>query len=184
MQRYTLSHMLSREFSHEGVQTLISSFDEFSYQMNNYMKRRVDAPLTVVQLLTVEDVNNFREITRKIAISYPIWLVIFEDTVDPSICEYCNKSIDPIFALKFNTQMVVACCNDSELKEWWRVRENKTEMADFGAWTIDDGFELYATESLYARRQDLNGTGLRLVFVKVSIVRIYIIEFTKIITPL
>lgn len=167
LQEYTLVHVLSRDFSRKGVLTLIINFEELD-ERTTFYRSQIVRPLIVVLLKMVSDIAEFNENTREMNISYPIWLVIFTDEFGAPLCKYCNHPMGNIFDLRFDTEMLVVCCQNSVLKEWWCARENNTEMADFATWVENEGFVVLTKEGLYSRRHEVNGTELRIALVTVS----------------
>ena len=121
----------------------------------------------MVFLKAVSDIDEFNRNTKTLKKLYPIWLVIFANEFREPICKYCEEPNGNIFHIKFNTQMLVACCQQNSLKEWWS-NGNRTLMANFGIWSRDLGFKTLNNKGLYDKRNTINGTGLRVAIVSVS----------------
>ena len=161
-----MEHLISREFSNKGVFTLVISYEEFEERVAWY-RRRIKRPLIVVFLTAVSNIDEFNKNTKTLNKSYPIWLMIFSGNFREPICRYCEEPNGNIFHIKFNTEMLVACCEQNLLKEWWS-NNNRTLMANFGNWSRDVGFKALNKESLYVKRNTINGTALRIALVSVS----------------
>ena len=161
-----MEHLISRDLSKKGVLTLVIYFEEIEERVACY-RRRINRPLIVVFLTEVGNIDEFNKNTKTLNKSYPIWLVIFVGESREPICRYCEEPKGNIFHINFNTEMLVACCQQNFLKEWWS-NGNRTLMANFGNWSRDVGFKALNNESLYVRRNTINGTGLRIAIVSVS----------------
>lgn len=81
---------LTRQFSQNGISSLVINSEETLKRVKTYGKQRV-RPIVVVVLTAAEDMDRFVSVKNKYNISYPIWLVIFEDEFGASICDFCKK---------------------------------------------------------------------------------------------
>lgn len=169
-----MAHTLCRDFSKHDVLTLMINFENLA-QRTNFYRSKIVRPLIVVMLKTVSDVTQFIKYTENMNKAYPIWLVIFADEFGKSLCKYCSNTMGNIFNLRFDTEMLTVCCGNPILEEWWSVHPNRTEIADFAIWNKNDGLTVLAVKGLFARRHDVNGTGLRVGIVTVS----YLLHFHK-----
>lgn len=162
-----MSFMLTRELSRNGIFSFIINSEASLINLNRKEKRGV-RPIVVVVLTAVEDIHRFIRYKNSYNISYPLWLMIFTDQFGSAICGYCNKPTNNFLGLLFDTQMLVVCCNDSSLQEWWSDHRNQTETVSIGEWTVEDGLKSITNQSLYTRRSEVNGVGFRIGIVTVS----------------
>ncbi|XP_043280870.1 glutamate receptor ionotropic, kainate 2-like isoform X2 [Venturia canescens] len=152
---------LTRDFSRRGVQTFIIDTEESLKRTDNYNAPGV-RPLVVVVLAAAKDVAEFVGNKRKFEVLHPVWLLIFTEEFGTSICEHCNNPTKNIFGLRFDTEMLIICCENKSLQEWWSDHRNGTERNTIGEWSIGDGLTSITNQSLYARRSEVNGVGFRI----------------------
>lgn len=131
-------------------------------------QQQIVQPIFVVILPNFEAYLEFAEVTKTYPMSFPVWFTMFFYIPDNSTPDYCHEPIGNPFNLKFDTQMLVLCRNDSILREWHSVKGETVKIFNLAEWeNTDEGFILLTNLSLYDRRKDMEGHVLRVVTLKV-----------------
>ncbi|XP_063995868.1 glutamate receptor 1-like [Diachasmimorpha longicaudata] len=150
--RLTTWHETCRILSDEGIPTAFVNFASFNARLKFYTKRTV-RPLAVVLIRRMADVNIFKGIAKELDMSYPVWLIIFTKDAEESVCEFCRHPRTNSFNLRFNSEILISCCESSVLREWWSKAGNYTHARKIGEWIDEDRRIQWATDqSLYSRR--------------------------------
>jgi len=156
------SFLLSRKY----VMTVSINFKNLWRSVEYHQK--IVQPIVIVILPNVEAYLEFAKVTKTYPMSFPVWFTVFYYIPDNSTHDYCREPIGNPFNLKFNTQMLVLCRNDSILREWYSVKGETVKIFDLAEWENDDeGFVPLTNLSLHDRRKDMEGLVLNAVILKV-----------------
>lgn len=128
---------------------------------------KIVQPIAVVILPDFKAYLEFAEATKTYPMSFPVWFTLFLYTPDNGTHDHCREPIGNPFNLAFDTQMLVLCHKEAILREWYSVKGETVKIFDLAEWGGDEGFILLTNLSLYDRRNDMEGTVLRAVTVKV-----------------
>ena len=77
-----------------------------------------------------------------------------------------------LFNVNFDTEMMVKCHGDPNLREWYSIVEDITEINELASWDPTERFRLRTRKSLYERRHTLAMRQLRIVTVRVRMKRL------------
>ncbi|THK33012.1 glutamate receptor 1-like [Diachasma alloeum] len=150
--RLTTWHETCTILSDKGIPTAFVSFANFKVRLKFYTRRTV-RPLAVVLMRKIEDVHIFEGIAKKLDMSYPVWLLIFTKDADESVCEFCRHPHRNLFNLRFNSEILISCCDSNVIREWWSKARNFTHATKIGEWIGEDrGIRWATNQSLYSRR--------------------------------
>ena len=117
--------------------------------------------LFVVFLTTPTSFENFRAATESHDMSYHTWLIVF---ADEAIDADCHEPQGNPFNLVFNSRMIVRCAGYEEIRKWYSLFENRTEVLDLAKWSKKLGIS-YKNKNYYESRFDLSGKSLRIATV-------------------
>uniref|UniRef100_A0A0C9RJS9 KBP_0 protein n=1 Tax=Fopius arisanus TaxID=64838 RepID=A0A0C9RJS9_9HYME len=148
--RLTIWHDIIRMLSNQGISSALVDFSEFKGRLEFYAGRTV-RPLAVILINDMREVDVFEGIAKDLDMSYPVWLVIFTEEADDGVCTFCRNPRGNLFNLKFNSEVIISCCDSNIIGEWWSKAGNETHSRALGIWT--DGEIRWTTDqSLYSRR--------------------------------
>ncbi|XP_063982902.1 glutamate receptor ionotropic, kainate 2-like [Diachasmimorpha longicaudata] len=157
-----------RMLFNEGISVVVNNFVELKERFTSYT-HRTGRPLIITVFTTMEDVYTFQQIVKNVTISYPIWLMLFIGHISPDVCDYCREPRGNLLNLKFNSQVLVLCCESDVIVEWWSLTGDHTKRQEIGRWMNDyRRIEWIKNETLYSRRNSLEGRGLRIAITKRS----------------
>ncbi|KAI4493411.1 hypothetical protein M0804_001587 [Polistes exclamans] len=127
---------------------------------------KIRKPLFVVILIDDQSVTEFSKASRIFNMSFPAWYVIFLPGNYHQ--NYCQERSKNLFNIRFNTEMLVTCPPDSVIREWYSLRDNKTETFDLAKLKPDGAFKFLTNLTMYHRRKNMDGLELRTVIVEDS----------------
>ncbi|THK33006.1 probable glutamate receptor [Diachasma alloeum] len=163
-ERITIRHETTRKLSNEGVSTLFLDFSQFENRLNVYMKE-TDPPLIVIVLDTIGALRSFETIAKGLDMGYFVWLIFFSRDAGQDVCDVCCHPRGNLFNLKFNSKVIVLCCDSKIIREWWCVRDNRTWSQEIGH-TNNQEITWVSDELLRDRRKSMHGLVLRVAAVK------------------
>lgn len=157
--------MALKKFSNDGIPTQAISFTELTKNSEHYTSK-ILRQMFVVLLASEENIETFHAITHTHNITFQAyWLVIFMKSLNEKSRNLCEYPRPGLFKLAFNTQMIVNCEGNNNLREWYSVFENKTEIFELATWNPENGLNLKTHKDVYQRR-NLQGITLKIVKVK------------------
>jgi len=124
-------------------------------------------PVAVVIISDSDAYLEFAKATSTFPMSFPVWFVLFIFSPANNTHDHCHHPLGNPFNLAFNTQMLVLCPGDGILREWYSIKGETVKIYDVAKWSNRKGFIPLTKLSLYDRRNDLEGTVLRTVIIKV-----------------
>lgn len=165
LRQLTIGYDTCRMLSNEGIPSIVINFTKFKERLTHYVNEIV-RPLVVIALDTMKEVHTFEKIVQDFTMSYPIWLILFSGQ---DICDYCRNPTGNPLHLRFDSQVLISCCDSSVIEEWWSPTVNYTKRQTIGGWiNKDNKFKWQVNASLYSRRNSLEGRILRIAAVKVK----------------
>uniref|UniRef100_A0A0C9QLX8 GRIK2_2 protein n=1 Tax=Fopius arisanus TaxID=64838 RepID=A0A0C9QLX8_9HYME len=164
----TYWHETSRKMSNRGIATDIVNFKVLKQNLPFYTNQ-IRHILFVIIIQNMDEVNLFAEINFNSNWSESPWVILFSGNNNQDVCEFCREPHRNVFNLKFNSDIVVVCCNSTDINEWWSATGDYTQVRKLAQW-IDEkrGVEWLPKKSLYERRTSLEGRPLRIGIVKRS----------------
>lgn len=103
--------------------------------------------------------------------SYAVWLIIFRNA-EPDVCRHCLGPSRKSLNLKFNSKVLISCCDSGVIEEWWSIRKDRTESQEIGRLIGEDpgGVGIYwsSDELVHRGRYSMDGRVLRVASVKVN----------------
>ncbi|THK33007.1 glutamate receptor-like [Diachasma alloeum] len=164
----TFWHAISNEMSKRGITTAIIDSQSFRDRFTFYTAQSV-RPLVVILLGSMEDIYTFGKITMNLYMSDIAWLVLFSGDSDENACSFCHNPFGNLLNLKFNSEVAIACCDSTIIKEWWSIGNNHTRVGQLGRWIDQNrGIQWFSSEALLQRRRSLEGRAFRVCIVKGS----------------
>ncbi|THK32979.1 glutamate receptor ionotropic, kainate 2 [Diachasma alloeum] len=153
----TFWHEMSRKMSNRGRAADMVNFQELTPTLQLYRRQNV-RPLFVIFIKNMKEVHFFGRITKTLNRSNSLWVILFSGDSSGDACEFCRHPEGNLFNLKFNSKVIVACCESTIIQEWWTSTGNRTHIGELGRW-IDEsrGIEWFSDKSLYERRTSLEG---------------------------
>ncbi|XP_034939387.1 glutamate receptor ionotropic, kainate 2-like [Chelonus insularis] len=126
---------------------------------------RIDRPMVVVFLEKIEHVKLLETWCQKVDMGYPVWLFLFTGLQGTTIYNYYKNVNTNTFSLKFNTELIVWCCQHPRyIYEWWTIDGKNLKRRLLGIWQKETGLVFTSNRSLYDRRGSLHGLPLRITF--------------------
>ncbi|XP_011637375.1 glutamate receptor 1-like [Pogonomyrmex barbatus] len=158
-----LMHSSTRLLSRRYVVTANVYFK----RMKNLLRyhRRIVKPVMIVILPDFDAYLEFSEAIETYPMNFSVWFTLFLYTPANDTHDYCHEPVGNPFNLAFDTQMLVLCHNAGILQEWYSVDGETVKVFDLAEWD-GEGFMPLTNLSLYDRRNDMEGTILRIVTVK------------------
>lgn len=166
----TAWHELSRMLSDEGIPTVMSSFKQFEGQFRSYA-RRTPRPLVVIIFETMDGVYSYGQIVRDLDNGYAVWLIIFMGEASYDVCKYCSNPSGNLLNLRFNSEVIISCCESNIIEEWWSTGSDRCNRLKIARWFDDGRIQWLVDESLYSRRHSMEGQEFRVAAVKVKMVQ-------------
>ena len=157
---------LSKLLFAKRVQSLTLKLSNINHLKYGYRKR-TNRPLIIVYFSTVKSVERFELRSKGFNMKWALWVFIFKERNGKLLLNYCTNPPGNPFHLSFNSKVLVKCYDNANLREWYSIYENKTEIRDFAKWNPKDGLFLKTQKRLYDRRPSIGGKTLRTVTVKV-----------------
>lgn len=142
------------------------------HQEIEYYKGKAVQPLFVVMFRTFEDVHQFAAMTNTYDMVLHEWLLIFMESEDVRLNEFCHNPPSNLFNLAVSTKMLAKCYNDPILREWYSIDEETVEVLNYATWSLGNGVRKLSNLTFYMRRNNLKG-----ITIKVSAVQVIIILF-------
>ncbi|XP_015111760.1 glutamate receptor 3 isoform X1 [Diachasma alloeum] len=144
------------------------NFAEFTERMEFY-RRHPNRPFVVIILHRPGDLYFFSQITKSLPMNYVLWLILFIGDADKDACNFCRDPHENLLNLKFNSEVLIMCCNSNIIEDWWSVTRNGTNKGQLGRWIEErNEIEWFAHKSIHRRRTSLEGRAFRISFVQDS----------------
>ncbi|XP_018308804.1 glutamate receptor 1 [Mycetomoellerius zeteki] len=159
-----LIHTTTRLLSRRYIITADVHFKKLWRTLKYY--HQVTQPITVVIIPDFEAYLEFADAVKTYPMSFPVWFILFLYTPDNSTYDHCREPIGNPFNLRFDTQMLVLCNNETIFREWYSIKGDIIKIFDLAEWRDDKGFIPLTNLSLYERRKDMEGVVLRAVAAK------------------
>jgi hypothetical protein len=144
------------------------------HQEIEYYKGKAVQPLFVVMFRTFDDVHQFATMTNTYDMALHEWLLIFMESQDVRMNEFCHNPHSNLFNLAVSTKMLAKCYNDPILREWYSIDEEKIEVFKYATWSFGTGVRKLSNLTFYMRRNNLKGITIKVSAVKVIILLIVV----------
>lgn len=122
-------------------------------------------PLLVLYIHNKELLTKFRFLKKYNKLSMFPWFVIFGNRINID-CE--NPQGNP-FSLQMNTRMMVMCQNHVDIKKYYAIFENTTEVVDLATWKPGEHVIFQKDDNLLQVRKDMKGITLRIAKVGITL---------------
>ncbi|XP_047349701.1 uncharacterized protein LOC124949128 [Vespa velutina] len=165
MEMETMIFKWTRALSQEGFTSTNLYFSQL--HKSSYYVGRIKRPHYIAVISNYNAINEFSLATSTFDMSFAAWLVLFIYKGHGS--DYCYSPPSNIFHLKFNSKMLVRCGMENNLREWYSIDTNRTEIVDLVTWSLEKGITKIASDSLlHERRYNLEGLIMKAVTIKDS----------------
>ncbi|XP_035732953.1 uncharacterized protein LOC118446415 isoform X4 [Vespa mandarinia] len=165
MEMETMIFKWTRALSREGFTSTNLYFSQL--HKSSYYVGQIKRPHYIAVISNYNAINEFSLATSTFDMSFAAWLVLFIYKGHGS--NYCYSPPSNIFHLKFNSKMLVRCGMENNLREWYSIDTNRTEIVDLVTWSLEKGITKIASDSLlHERRYNLEGLIMRAVIIKDS----------------
>ncbi|KAJ8678999.1 hypothetical protein QAD02_014786 [Eretmocerus hayati] len=163
MQTWTVVQKLSLEFSEKGVFSVYLDLDTAIHRFDELNLNRILRPLFVALLNTPDEIVKFGNLLSTVSTESIWWLLIFSK----SVRSFCTEPKWTQFELTFDTEMMVKCHSERNVREWYSFGNNITS-GELATWDTVHGFKMIKPIDINKRRNDLSGLTFRMATVKKS----------------
>ncbi|XP_011500851.1 PREDICTED: uncharacterized protein LOC105364575 [Ceratosolen solmsi marchali] len=163
----TLMTKMTKEFSRKYILSRNLNIIKIHEEIEYYKGKAVQ-PLFVVMFRTLNDVHQFAAMTKTYNMALHEWLLIFMDSPDAGLNEFCHNPHKNLFNLGVSTKMLVKCYNDPILREWYSINKKTIDIFDYATWSFGKGMRKLSNLTFFKRRNNLKGITLKVAAVKDS----------------
>ena len=128
--------------------------------------KRINRPMIILYLSTIKSVKTFELHSRKMDMKWSIWLVIFIEGMGKPLIDYCQNPPGNPFNLELNSRMLIKCYEDENIREWYSIYENQTEVHDLVSWDPNNRLVIENKKKIYERRFHIGGKSLKTSILK------------------
>ncbi|OXU29699.1 hypothetical protein TSAR_006447 [Trichomalopsis sarcophagae] len=161
----TTMFRISRCFSDHNVLVQTARLSNVRKYLK-YYKYRTLSPLYIITLKSQLDLEEFSNFAKNFTMSMNLWLVFIYKS--PELLKFCQKPDRNLFNVMFNTKILIKCENDPIIKEWYSVRGVEVKVNSVARWTVNEGFVMVNTHSMWQRRKRLDNITIRIATVRES----------------
>ncbi|XP_063985287.1 glutamate receptor-like [Diachasmimorpha longicaudata] len=163
----TFWHEMLIKLSSRGRTTDLVYFGELTRTLEQYRRQNI-RPLIVLFVRHMGEVYFFARLTKTLSFSNSLWVILFSGDSSGKVCKFCRQPEGNQLNLKFNSEVIVACCESTIIREWWSTG-SRTHIGELGQWINEShGIQWFSDKSLYERRTSLDGRPFHLNIVQGS----------------
>lgn len=168
-------------FSRKRIMTVLASFEQVEnvklyYKAQEREATSTNLPLFVTFITTEKSLQNYMNHLQQATNQTLIYkrhlfrtLILFmkiNSENEKPLLDFCRSPVANPFGLRFDSQVLVKCYDDTEIREWYSVIGNETDIKEFAKW--DNRLVRLNNLPIYKRRGGLRGKILKIATNNVS----------------